>query len=128
MFAPDIPTWMEQRNDCACIGIDTRQVWPCVGVATITGEREVVWIITSAMLLGHNMLDVKGNRWRRFLWNATVFTGVTSTPSDELSRARIHFPFLGGLLFEKPPRFRLYDRDHVDRFNEILVFCVLRSR
>src|SRR5437867_4877972 len=78
--------------------------------------------------LGHNMLDVKRNQWRGFLRNAAVFTGVTGTPSDELSRARIHFPVLCGLLFEKPTRLCLYDRDHIDGFNEILVFCILRSR
>jgi hypothetical protein len=128
MFAPDIPTGMEQSNDCACVGIDTREVWPFVRVATITGEREVVRVISSTMLLGHNMLDVKRNQWRRFLQNAAVFAGVTGMPSDKLSRARIHFPVLCGLPFEKPPRLCLYDRDHIDGFNEILVFCILRSR
>ena len=118
---------MEQANDCACVGIDTCQVWPFVCIATIAGEREVVWIISSTVLLGHDMLDMKGNQWCRLLRNAAVFTGVTGTPSDKLSRARIHFHFLRGLLFEKPPRFCLYDRDHIDSFNEILVFCILRS-
>ena len=93
MFAPDIVTWMEHGHNRACIGIDTREVRPFVCIATVTGESEVVGNIRSTMLLGYNMLDVKGNEWCRFLRNSAVFTGFTGTLSDKLSRARIDFHF-----------------------------------
>lgn len=126
IIAPDILTGMEQGNDCARSRIDTRKVWSFVRVATIAGESKVVWIIGPTVLLRYNMLDVEGNEGRRFLRDAAVFTSVASTPSDKPSRACIHV--LRGLLCEKPPRFCLNDRNHIDGFNEILVFCILRSR
>ena len=107
MFAPDIVARMKQCNDRTHIGINTRQVRSFVRVATITGEREVLRIISSTVLLRHNVLDMKRNQWRRFLRDAAIFASIAGAPSDELSRARIHFSC--GLLCQEPSSFSLYD-------------------
>jgi len=93
MFAPDILTGVEQCDECTCFGIDTHQIRSFVCVTTITGEREVVWIVSTAVLLGHNMLDVKWDEWGCFLRDAAILTNLARTPSDKLSRAGVHCVF-----------------------------------
>jgi hypothetical protein len=49
---------MKEIFDTTRPGIDPTQVWPLVKVAPVACEREIVHIVSAAVLSGNHVLDV----------------------------------------------------------------------
>jgi hypothetical protein len=50
---------MKQRSYSVRLGIDAREVRSLMKIAVIAGEGQVFWLISAAMHLGNNMVNVE---------------------------------------------------------------------
>ncbi|HEV3330653.1 MAG TPA: hypothetical protein VG096_06720 [Bryobacteraceae bacterium] len=55
---PSVASRMKEIFDTTRPGIDPTQVWPLVKVAPVACEREIVHIVSAAVLSGNHVLDV----------------------------------------------------------------------
>ena len=80
---------VEQGYNEAASRINATKIWTFVKVAAVTGKREVVRIIGTAVLLGHNMFDVVGQGGVALVQPAVFATGSSTLPY-QLARGCIH--------------------------------------
>ena len=73
---------MKQIGNRIRFGINTRQVRSLVQIAIDTGKREVVEIISPAVTLRNDVLNVKRGERRIILVQTTVFAGILRAPAD----------------------------------------------
>jgi hypothetical protein len=59
MHRPDVPSWMEQRDDFARAGIDSGEIGSLVAVTSMACPCEVVDVRLATMLAGDDMLQVE---------------------------------------------------------------------
>ncbi len=72
---------MKKASDLARFGIYARQVWTLLQVALPAGQRKIIKASKSAMLLGHNVLDVETSS-KQSLRNQTVLTPMADSPAN----------------------------------------------
>jgi hypothetical protein len=75
---------MEERHHGSGFGIDAREVWPFVGVAAITSEREIAGIVAATVLPRYYMFDMEGNERCRLLRHAAILTSVAGALANNL--------------------------------------------
>ena len=46
-------SWVEERNNRACLRVNTREVWSLMEITAVAGQGEVCGIISNAMLAGN---------------------------------------------------------------------------
>lgn len=73
MILPLISTRMKQPSELTCLRIYPGKIWSLVLIAMVTGESQVIQLISPAMLPGLDVLDMVLHH-RRFIVNMTVFT------------------------------------------------------
>jgi len=64
MIVPQVPTRVEQRDDAAGVGVDGRDVWSLLQVATHTAEAEVLELVGAAVLPTDDVIDLVGQQGR----------------------------------------------------------------
>src|SRR5262249_10883039 len=80
MLCPPVPSRVKKWNRLHRFRIDTRQIRTLFQVAVPTGEREIVKLRRTTVLLGDNMFDVERTAERR-LWDVTILaTMAGATP------------------------------------------------
>lgn len=65
--------------------------WALLAVAQMTGQRQVVELVSAAVLPRYDVLDVKREIRIDALMNAAILAALIGTRTDELSRLRIHY-------------------------------------
>jgi len=90
MLRPEIRPGMKQTDELPGIGIKTGYVGTFVAIAVRASECEIAGNGLSPVLLGDNVVDLKGQRQCR-LWNAAVFTPSSGSLSNGLSEFPIHW-------------------------------------
>ena len=106
MLRPVVRPRIEQRHSQACVGVNTRQIGPLEGIASITGQGQILRVVVTGVLLGKNVFDVKRDERRRFLRNPTVFATVAGATPHQLTTGCVRFSPNGaggtdGLLLEE---------------------------
>jgi hypothetical protein len=86
---PLVTARVKQTDDFPCPGIPARNVWPFVQITGIAGQREVGGGCLSSVLLGDDMIDMKGQLVVQ-IWQKTIFTASGCAVPDELFKERIH--------------------------------------
>ena len=66
MVLPTVPARVEQKDDRVGVGVERGDVRPLMKVAAVAGQREVRFVVATAVLLGADVLDVKGRVGRGF--------------------------------------------------------------
>ena len=80
---------MEQRNNRLRLRINTRQIWPLIGVASITGKRQARWIVGAAVLFRHDVLQVKRDDGRGGLRQPAIFTSVPGPIANQFASSQV---------------------------------------
>jgi len=80
---------MKQRHHLVCHRVDPGQVGAFVKVAAMAGQREIVGIIETAMLLRNDVFDVM-EQFTMPLVKRTIFATLASPFTDESPRSCIH--------------------------------------
>ncbi len=80
---------MKERNDITARRLNPGEIRSLGCVAAVAGQGEIVRVIRPAMLLGYDMFNVMREA-TLFLPEQAVFTTVSGTLADKLSRSRIH--------------------------------------
>lgn len=58
MLLPPVPSRVEQRNHLASHGVDSCEVRTFSKIAPLAGERQIIWLVRTAVFAGNNVLDV----------------------------------------------------------------------
>ena len=90
MVRPGIFAGMKQRDDFIRFGIDAAEVRSLVGVAAIASQAKILEIVITSVLLGNNVLDVKGKESGCFLWDQAILAPLAGTPPDSFAGAGVH--------------------------------------
>src|SRR5205814_2139601 len=85
-----LSTWIEERNEALCPGIDGRQIWPFVSVAARTRERKILQRIRATMLSGPHVLDLKTGDRCCALRQSAVLTAIRRSPLNSPSSRCVH--------------------------------------
>lgn len=59
MLLPTVVARVEEADDRPTQRIDCRKIWPLIEVAPIACQREVLKIVSTCVLLGSHVFDVK---------------------------------------------------------------------
>lgn len=89
MIFPVIQARMIQAGDFFASRIDSGEVDPFAQIAVVTGEREIVRGVFSAMPPGNDMFDVKGERFLVLMYLAILATVFRASP-DQLTQPVVH--------------------------------------
>ena len=81
---------MKQGHDGAGLWIDAAQVGALVRIAAMAGKGEVSDLIGNLMLPGNHVLDMKGHKGNRVLWQKAILTAVARAKHDLAARFYIH--------------------------------------
>ena len=91
VIRPTVRAGMKQPREVTRIGIETGKIGTLLGVAKMTGQRQVVQFVSAVVLPGHDVLDVKREIGIDALMNPAILATMNGTRADELSRFRIHY-------------------------------------
>jgi hypothetical protein len=81
---------MKEIDGLFRIGIDAREIRPLVEVALIACECQVGRIVSPAMFLCDNVLDVKRRKGQAFLSELAVLAVIACSLSNHRAQARVH--------------------------------------
>jgi hypothetical protein len=87
---PPMATWVEKLGYLVCNGINAGQISVFMQIAVDAGEGKIANIITTVVLLGNDVLNVKGGKGRVVLMQLTVFATIASALANENSRRFLH--------------------------------------
>lgn len=82
---PFMPAWMEQANDFAREGINSREIGPFAKVAFVASPGEVAKYIPAAVLSGDNVFSVKREERVIILVHQTIFAAVSGPLANQFS-------------------------------------------
>lgn len=85
MVLPCLASRIEERDNVSSLGVDPRQVWPLVQVAVMAGQREVIRIISAAMLSSNDVLYVKRRDEKILLQRSAVFAAPPSSRPNKIA-------------------------------------------
>ena len=89
VVTPIVKSWMKQACQFSSSRIDSREIWPFVQVAMVTGKRQIIGEVFPTVLPRDDVFNVK---WQRLLFFAqmAIFTATFRSPSDQLAQPRVH--------------------------------------
>lgn len=90
VIRPAISTRMEKPSHQASVGVHARQVRTFERIAPAAGQSQVLEAVTSAVLVGNDVFDVKGQSRIYALRKPTVFATMACTDSHAISQFAIH--------------------------------------
>lgn len=123
MLVPLICSWVEETHGLSALGIDTSDIGAFLSIAAAARPRKIAALISPAVLLGDDMLEVKDLiRIGRFGQVAVLTSLMRASPSG-LPRTDFHKSLLA--IFENFSRLELEKCDDVAVLNELLVLGVL---
>ena len=96
MVRPHVGAGMKERDDFVRLEVQAGEIGPLVRIAPITRQGQLVRMVSSAMLFGDDVLNVKGDIGSGLLRHATILACVAGAPSDKLARPGIHASLCGG--------------------------------
>lgn len=91
MVFPSILSKVEKEHDLSRRRIDAAEIWTLIGVAAGAGQSEPRFIIGfTSMLPRDDVLYVKSEVGRRFLWDQTILATIASSVPYEFTQLVIH--------------------------------------
>lgn len=81
---------MEQRHNDSSDRINPAQISPFVKIAANAGERQIVCAVIAAVLLWHDVLNMKTRKGNVVLMQAAVFAAIIGSLPHELTSRRVH--------------------------------------
>lgn len=81
---------MKKRNELPRFRIEASDVWTLMQVAVLTAQRQIVGVVSTAMLPGNDMLDVKTEERLMLLAKAAILTAMVRPVTDELAKVGLH--------------------------------------
>ena len=90
MILPSIGSRIEQRDLLAGVLIHRSQICALMRIAVMARPSKVLSVVSTAMLAGDNVLDVKAIEGIILLMDQAVFTSVAGAVTNELADGRIH--------------------------------------
>ena len=76
MSLPALLPWIEEHNHAARHRVSAAQIAGLGQIAFMAGPRQVPGIVAAVVLLGNNVLDVKGIQWKVAFVQAAIFTAL----------------------------------------------------
>ena len=92
MLAPLLVPRVKETLDLAGLWVNSREVCSLIGVTSVTGDAQVVVVISAAVDPRPDVLDVERDEGLGALGQAAVFATVLRTLSDDTSGGCIHQP------------------------------------
>ena len=89
MVRPSIATRMKKRDKLLAHRVDTREIWPLVGVAAVTRESQIVRVVGPTVLLGSDVFDVMSEA-ALLLAKEAILAAVTGSLSNQGPSCGIH--------------------------------------
>ncbi len=90
VIAPHVGARMKQGHHSARFGIDAGKIWPFVGVAPVTRERESGRIVGASVLLRNYVFDMESDEGSRLLRHAAILTRIPCAFSDRFTQSLVH--------------------------------------
>jgi hypothetical protein len=88
-MVPGIGAGVEEACQLTGFEVHSREIWPFVTIAEMTGERGIRLVITPVMLLRHDVLDVKCDDIM-LLMNVTILAALSCSVAHVGPGLRIH--------------------------------------
>jgi hypothetical protein len=89
VIRPTLPSWVEQRDVLLACPIEAGDVGPFVRVAPFARKRKILSRSRPAMLLGDDVVDLKGQACR-CRWELTIFTATVGSFPDQLHEGAVY--------------------------------------
>ena len=83
MFLPSVNSRIEKHRDRVAFRIDAREVRTLVQIAIDTGQREILQLISAAMLLWSHVFYVQNREWGVVLMKFAVFAPIFRPAAGE---------------------------------------------
>jgi hypothetical protein len=81
MFVPTLGARVKQRDELA---IDmSGEIRPLMEIAPVACETKVGFVISSVMLFGDDMLDVKSDEWQFILMTSAILAAVLGAKTNK---------------------------------------------
>jgi hypothetical protein len=77
---------IEESDYIAGQRVSPVEIGPLVEVASVAAPTAIIRIVDAAVLLGDDMLDVEGTRWRCEVRKVTVFTSGAAAIANKLAK------------------------------------------
>ena len=90
MVCPTVISGVEQFCHCAGLRVYAGQICAFVQVAVNTGQCEIFQVVTTAVRLSNDMLDMKGCQRGIILVESAILTAITRAASSAGSVGRVH--------------------------------------
>src|SRR5262252_8658056 len=72
MLFPGVHTWVEERHDRTCVGVNARQIGALMSVASVAGQGKVCRMVIAPMLAGNDVLNVEPRKGEVLLLEQTI--------------------------------------------------------
>ena len=90
MLFPGVRTWVEERDDLACFGVNAREISAFVRVASVAGQGKICRIVIAAMLAGNDVLNLECRKRQVLSLEQTVFAAIAGSVTDKLPDRCVH--------------------------------------
>ena len=90
MLFPDVLPRVEERGDRACCGINTREIYAFVSIASVAGQGEVCRIVLAAVFAGNDVLNVESRKREMLLREQTVLATMARSATDAFANRCVH--------------------------------------
>jgi hypothetical protein len=110
---------MKEGHDLLGQRIDSSEVWTLMEIAAVASQRQVVWIIGAAVLLGYDVFHMM-DEFAVFLVQPAIFATLASPEPNEFPSDCVHL--LLNRRFQKHSGFQLEYRNEIRRVNQCLIF------
>ena len=90
MLVPELPAWVEQRDDLACFRVDAGEVSSLVGVASFAGQSKIGRIVVSTMFARNDVFHLEPRKRKVFLRKATVLAAIAGPVANGFADGGVH--------------------------------------
>ena len=91
MLNPSVGAGMEQSHEETGVRIEARKIGAFLAVAEVTGQREIVNLVSAAVLFRYDVLDVKREIRIDTLVNPAILATLIRACPNESLRLLIHY-------------------------------------
>jgi len=89
VLGPLVTSGVKERDNLTADWIHACEIRALLEIAAVAGQRKIVDVVTPAVLLGNDMLDVVGEL-AMLLAQQAILATVVRSPSNEVLHASVH--------------------------------------
>src|SRR5262249_40646862 len=90
MLFPGVRTWVEEHNDCTCVGVNARKIGALMSVASVAGQGKVGRMVIATMLARNDVLNVEPRKGEVLLLEQTILAAMAGAVTDKVTNRCIH--------------------------------------